>query len=250
MGLFDEAEMRVERPYGVIGLLGRRANGLPNNSDAGGQSSIAIAEALLEELGLAEDVIAPPYPGPALEHAVGDWLIAAMSVLGPSREWEIGRTRIDSFVQYRHLRQLEALIAQHPTLRSEVGGDYLVKPDVTIGFPLPHQPELFLHACVSCKWTLRSDRAQNVRHEAVILTRHRRGRQPHIVAVTAEPLPTRLLSLARGTGELDALYHVALPELAAAVRRTGLAQQIEALEEMVSQDRLRDLAVMPETLLL
>ena len=40
----------------------------------------------------------------------------------------------------------------------------------------------------------------------------------HITPVTAEPMPTRLASLARGTAEVDALYHVALDELSAGVR--------------------------------
>ena len=47
--------------------------------------------------------------------------------------------------------------------------------------------------------------------------RHRRGRQPHLVTVTAEPLPTRLASIARGTGEVDAVYHIAFDALAASV---------------------------------
>jgi len=100
----------------------------------------------------------------------------------------------------------------------------------------------FLHAAVPCKWTLRSDRAQNVRHEAVVMIRHRRGRLPHITPVTAEPLPTRLASLARGTAEVDALYHVALDELTEAVRAVGAREQVEVLDELVGHDRLKDLA--------
>lgn len=251
VGRFDEALVRVDRPEGVIALLGRRVpGGNPNNSDAGGKSSIAIAEALLEELQIGSAVVAAPDPGPALEREVGAWLLACLHGLAPAREWEWGSTRIDAFSQYRHLRQVEDLVREHPTLRAEIGVDYLVSPDVTIGFPVPGDEAPFLHACVSCKWTLRSDRAQNVRHEAVILTRHRRGRQPHIVAVTAEPLPSRLASLARGTGEIDALYHVALPHLTAAVHGSGFGQQIEVLEEMTSQGRLRDITQMPPTLIL
>jgi hypothetical protein len=35
------------------------------------------------------------------------------------------------------------------------------------------------------------------------LIRNRKGHTPHIAAMTAEPLPTRLASLALGTGDLD-----------------------------------------------
>jgi len=70
-----------------------------------------------------------------------------------------------------------------------------------------------LHGSISCKWTLRADRAQNARTEALNLVRKRKGRVPHIVVVTAEPLPSRLASLALGTGDIDRVYHFALREL-------------------------------------
>src|SRR5207248_11763113 len=79
-----------------------------------------------------------------------------------------------------------------------------------------------LHASISCKWTLRSDRAQNARSEALNLIRNRKGRAPHIAVVTGEPLPSRLASLALGTGDLDCVYHFALPELIARVDKLGL----------------------------
>ncbi|MBO9364254.1 MAG: restriction endonuclease, partial [Roseiflexus sp.] len=63
-----------------------------------------------------------------------------------------------------------------------------------------------LHASISRKWTIRSDRSQNIRTEAMNLIRNRKGHTPHIVAVTAEPLPTRIASLALGTGDLDCVY--------------------------------------------
>ena len=41
-----------------------------------------------------------------------------------------------------------------------------------------------LHASVSAKYTMRSDRAQNSRTEALNLIRNRKGHLPHIVVVT------------------------------------------------------------------
>ena len=49
------------------------------------------------------------------------------------------------------------------------------------------------------------------------------------MAVTAEPLPTRLASLALGTGDLDCVYHFALPELREAVEKVGGEDQLEML---------------------
>jgi hypothetical protein len=128
----------------------------------------------------------------------------------------------------------------------EIGRDYVIRPDVTVG--IRRGEALFLHAAISCKWTIRSDRVQNVRHEAVILTRHRRGRQPHIVVVTAEPLPSRLAAIARGTGEIDAVYHIAFEELLGATTSKGSAGEKEVLAELVEQKRLVDFTRLPDVL--
>src|SRR5437762_13493136 len=74
-----------------------------------------------------------------------------------------------------------------------------------------------MHASVSCKWTIRSDRSQNTRTEALNLIRNRKGKVPIVVAVVFEPLPTRIAFIALGTGDLDCVYHGALRELREAV---------------------------------
>ena len=102
---------------------------------------------------------------------------------------------ITSFAQYAHLARIRKLAEANPTLQASLDTDYLIRPDITIG--IPTNGTLHLHASISCKWTIRSDRVQNIRHEAVVMTKHRRGRQPHIVAVTAEPMPSRLAAIAR-----------------------------------------------------
>lgn len=116
--------------------------------------------------------------------------------------------------------------------------------------PLP-----LLHASVSCKWTLRSDRAQNARTEALNLLRNRKGRAPAIVLVTAEPLPTRLASLAYGTGDVDRIYHFALNELVAAVDNLtrlggGNGMQETALRRMIDGLRLADISDLAYDLLI
>jgi hypothetical protein len=134
------------------------------------------------------------------------------------------------------------------TLGVEIGRDYLIKPDVTVGVILADAEPPSLHAAISCKWTIRSDRVQNIRHEGIILTRHRRGRQPHIVTVTAEPLPSRLAAIARGTGEVDCVYHIAFDELVAATETAGTAEQKKVLNEMITQNRLEDFLRLPVVL--
>ena len=86
-----------------------------------------------------------------------------------------------------------------------------------------------LHASISCKWTIRSDRAQNARSEALNLVRNRKGRLPHVVVVTAEPTPSRLASIALGTGDIDCVYHFALYELQATVKALGMNDAADML---------------------
>src|SRR6202035_2981418 len=142
--------------------------------------------------------------------------------------------------QYAHLKEVDALVRASPQLRISLGMDYLIKPDVTVGFAgvrtgsgRPPRPAAF-----SCKWTIRSDRVQTIRHECLQMIRHRRGRQPHLVTVTAEPLPTRLASIARGTGEVDAVYHIAYDAMAASVAGLANSEQADAWHEVTGQRRV------------
>ena len=95
---------------------------------------------------------------------------------------------------------------------------------------------------------MRSDRAQNSRTEALNLIRNRKGHLPHIVVVTGEPLPSRLASLALGTGDLDCVYHFALYELLDAVREYsahGREDILETLENLIDGKRLKDISDLP-----
>jgi hypothetical protein len=219
------------------------ASGLvPNCADTDSGMSVRLAAGMLDALGVDNTVASavPADPGGPLEDRVRDFLATSLPALDGDRHWQVARGRVIwEFAQYRHLHQIDRALQQSPALRVTIGTDYLIKPDVTVGLVVPLLGSLpVLHAAVSCKWTIRSDRVQNVRHEFNQMIRHRRGRQPHLVAVTAEPLPSRLASIARGTGEVDAVYHVAFDALADSVGRHANAEQRAAWEECVSQDRL------------
>lgn len=194
---------------------------------------------------------------------------------------------ISNFEQYEHLAKLMEMIESDSGVAAALGADYLITPDVVVlrhpeaeerlnkptcvadesvarltplrklnrpdvrtnlkGKEVPNETVL-LHASVSCKWTLRSDRAQNARSEALNLIRNRKGRVPHIVAITAEPLPSRIASLALGTSDLDCVYHIALRELQAAVAEltsTGRSDQAKDLATLVGGKRLRDIGDLP-----
>jgi hypothetical protein len=188
---------------------------------------------------------------------------------------------IAAFYQYEHLATLQHFLnslqetdvdGNMKDLRAAFVKDYLITPDIVIcRDPLndedinkherlielgdhiaTHTPlraannsTRILHASVSCKWTIRSDRAQNSRTEALNLVRNRKGHVPHIVVITGEPLPTRLASIALGTGDIDCVYHMALFELEAAVRKSKEESQGDMLDTLVRGRRLRDISDLP-----
>jgi hypothetical protein len=226
---------------------------VPNFADVDSAESVRISAGLLDYLGVARDVVSdvPKDPGGPLEQAVRDHLGHQLPDLHPDRTWVVARRAIiTQFDQYAHLSKVAELVRANPELRITVGMDYLIKPDVTVALGkvatasgLPP-----LHAAISCKWTIRSDRVQNIRHECLQMIRHRRGRQPHLVTVTAEPLPSRLASIARGTGEVDAVYHIAYDALAASVAANANPEQAEAWREVTGQRRVLSYELLAGTL--
>jgi len=197
--------------------------------------------------------------------------------------WKIDRTGpplpkgvrgIAKFDQYEHLLALAQALENDRRLAAALGADYVIKPDVMVyrdpfddsainaqrlivddgiarrtSLRRVNQAAPLLHASISCKWTIRSDRSQNSRAEALNLIRNRKGRVPHVVVVTAEPLPSRIASLALGTGDIDCVYHFALSELEAAVAQLGNDDSKGMLETIVKGKRLRDIADLPFDLL-
>lgn len=180
------------------------------------------------------------------------------------------RLKTSDFEQYEHLAYLNALTTENAQLAAALGNDYMVAPDVVIYRNLYEDEEInagqcilnddickmaairksnggkpLLHASVSAKYTMRSDRAQNSRTEALNLIRNIKGHLPHIVVVTAEPMPNRLASLALGTGDIDCVYHFALYELIEAVNEVGSEEAREILETLVQGKRLKDISDLP-----
>jgi len=262
-------------------LLGFR-DGVPTNADRASKVSRDIARQIIERFKLKKYNLCPLPPpeqtvGTLFEKITASFLEKAFQLLAHIRpgRWGffVASRTIDQFEQYEHLSFLSQAIQQHPELATILGSEYIIKPDILIGrYPLEdseinaHQDllednevarytplrrqnrsreTLLLHASISCKWTIRSDRAQNIRAEALNLIRNRKGNTPHIVAVTAEPLPTRIASLALGTGELDCVYHFALPELVRAVDESRNESQKEMLDTLIKGHRLRDISDLP-----
>lgn len=277
----------------ALGLRGANYS----NADVASVTSRTISKILAQGMAHKINLTAGPIPdsGQTLgkrftSHTL--WFVKTMFLelqdLRPG-DWGFAlETPISQYQQYAHLAQLDKLAQDDRQLRAIVGSDYLIKPDITV-FRQPlddgainrvkslvsssdpgiaertllrqSQSTLpLLHASISCKWTIRSDRSQNSRTEALNLIRNRKGPIPQIVVVTAEPLPKRIASIALGTGDIDCVYHMALPELNRATNfamtlatprnRSAFVEQQDALDTMVEGRRLRDISDLPFDLII
>ena len=255
----------------VRDVLRLNSSGVPNNADLGSKSSVSISKGVVERLGdeVPEGSLAGQTAGGRFEAATKDFLAGAFDRLRHLRpgEWEFSLGGdIGDYQQYQHLRAIRRAIDDNSELRV-VFGDYIVKPDIVVCrhpvsdteidrsarlladdpvaelTPLRHanSDTRLLHASVSCKWTIRSDRSQNARTEGLNLMRNRKGSTPHIVVVVGEPLPARIASIAFGTGDIDCVYHFALPELRASVHGSDL----DLLNVLIEGQRLRDISDLP-----
>lgn len=254
-------------------------DGVPSNADKSSELSKFIARYIANNL-MAEvhDKIQGQTSGAKFEQINMEFLAETFPNLQNIRpgKWHIDKLgnrsqiKTSSFAQYAHLEALNEFVRQNAELAASLGNDYMVAPDVVI-YREPEEDSVInkrgnivdnihsrltdirkanssmpiLHASISAKWTIRSDRAQNSRTEALGLIRNRKGHLPHIVVVTAEPLPSRLASLALGTGDIDCVYHFALPELQAAVEASGAEDSIEMLRILIEGKRIKDISDLP-----
>jgi hypothetical protein len=256
-------------------ILGYRA-GVPNIADKGSKRSIELSHGILTRMRFSPCAEPPKgqRAGALFESLTRDYLEKAFCLIEHLRpgDWEFSvHGDIAAFDQYEHLTDLVEVLGQHPHLQAALG-DYLVTPDIVIGrSPVSDQeinqdadilrsgtatltplradnfpdPKPILHASISCKWTIRSDRSQSSRTEALNLIRNRKGNTPHIAIVTAEPLPSRIASVALGTGDLDCVYHMALYELGESVEEVGDETLSETFNLLVDGKRLRDISDLP-----
>ncbi|MBQ4396172.1 MAG: type II restriction endonuclease [Clostridia bacterium] len=277
--LIAKARKKYHKALLENGVLTVDKKGISSNADSSSKLSIAIAKGIADRL-MAEtrDKAVGQTSGAKFEQINMEFLAETfpkMQNLRPG-EWQIiklgnrNSIKTASFAQYEHLEYLMRLVADDKALATSMGNDYMVAPDVVVYRELVTDEEInatqimvddsvstmadlrkvnggkpILHASISAKWTMRSDRAQNSRTEALGLIRNRKGHLPHIMVVTGEPLPSRISSLALGTGDIDCMYHFALYELVEAVKETGAEDSIEMIDSLISGKRLKDISDLP-----
>ncbi len=261
------------------GVLAISESGVPTNADSSSVASKRIASGIAERL-MAEshERHAGQTSGSKFETLVADYVAFTFPELQHIRpgDWTVIRlgnrsaVKASSYIQYEHLAYLDELTKENKNLSAMIGNDYMVAPDIVVYRQPCTDEELnspikivdsstcleadlrasnggkpILHASISAKWTMRSDRAQNSRTEALNLIRNRKGSLPHIMVVTGEPLPSRLASIALGTGDIDCTYHFALYELIESVKENGSEDALDMLDTLIEGRRLKDISDLP-----
>ncbi len=256
--------------------------GIPSNADRGSRPSILIASGITSRLkSRIQNRVSGQESGKTFEVHCASFIndtFLELSHLRPG-DWNIirtgrpGRRRapvIADYEQYAHLAALKEATESNPELAAILGTGYTITPDILVirnlvkdnlinktqyivDSGIANKADIrevnggkpLLHASISAKWTIRSDRSQSSRSEALNLVRNRKGRLPHIVVVTGEPMPSRLASIALGTGDIDCVYHFALDELRESVSEAGYEDSEELLNIMVDGKRLKDISDLP-----
>lgn len=271
----------VTAPF-AADLCGYRPNGNPSTSDSHDPGSIEWGHALFAALGVVPGTTEIPQVGSAMEKRAA----AHLTSLRPDLMLAQSRPALE-FDQYRHLNvfrqfgktyrgpaaELDEALDELPStpefssvrdhihaaiaaaqqdhqlvvqLQDTMPEESLLKIDITVAAPEPIDRLLI---GLSSKWTLRTDRAQDCVSQGSKLVNHRRGHMPHYAVLTMEPRPSMLKLIAYGSGAVDCIYHLALPELQEAAMQIESTKKSRAgapgwpprlmLERMIAQGRIR-----------
>jgi hypothetical protein len=272
----------VTAPFAAALCGFRSANHNPNTSDNNDKGSIELGQALFDQLGVPSNAPDVEEVGSELERQAR----AHLEAIRPDLAVGGGRSAMDFeqyehlkvFRDFQKaylptnedlLPQLLAIIANSEDagtqsaleralralvqtrendmlvtrLRDEMPEESLLKIDITVASRYPGGRLL---VALSSKWTLRTDRAQDCISQGSKLVNQRRGHMSHYSVLTMEPRPSMLRLIASGSGAVDCVYHLALPELreAAALleakRDKGPWGPRGTLERLVAQKRVRD----------
>ncbi|HTQ62286.1 MAG TPA: NgoMIV family type II restriction endonuclease [Candidatus Solibacter sp.] len=248
-----------------------------SNADRNNSVSKKIALGLAKKLGastasrVAGQVLEDPFVRACAEFIKTTF--ADLAHLRPGK-WTVAKTSrhemdITEFEQYSHLHYIKRLSEEHSQLKMILGGTLYIKPDIVV-FREPEDdqginknaplvgdsdtpfaslrrrcsPLPILNASISCDWTIQSDENQISRSLAQKLLKYRKGHSPHLMVITAEPHPERLAAMCLGTGDIDYVYHFALPELSVVVSELRCAAG-DILDKLVVGNRLRDICDLP-----
>jgi hypothetical protein len=122
----------------LAGILTKNDKGVPSNADTGSNISVAIATAILDQLGVARTAAKLPgqTAGADFEEVTATFVRLCFEHLSHLRPGNFFVTKgggIAQFEQYAHLDELEAIAKSNRAIATALGADYLIKPDIVVG---------------------------------------------------------------------------------------------------------------------
>ena len=196
-----------------------------------------------------EKKIEPKIPPRAIgrQTACNNFVIAIAEFLRESmpKRTAVGRS-VEPLSRFHRPYEVRAVGPTHKSkmLATLLEDECVIKSDILI-LRDPAQREKSnpsTYAGIACKLTIRNHRSESA---FVNLIRTWPRTTPLAFVVTGEPLPSRLSAIALGGGDIDCVYHFALPELIDTVKELDLPDSEEALKIMIDGKRLKDIADLP-----
>ena len=190
----DLSEIRLEYHHKICSEIirineNKRKQEYPNFADGSSKASIEFAWGIIRRLGYTKTPgkLKEQTAGGRFERITKDFLEEAFGALQHLRPgnwiYSTKLTAISGYAQYEHLAYLKEIVKNDKVLHSAIGSDYVVTPDIIISRQPVSDNELLinkdpgiaqytylrknnypnarpiLHASISCKWTIRSDRS-------------------------------------------------------------------------------------------
>ena len=243
-------DIRQEYHRGLQERLWSVSGGLPSSSDPTSRISVEIGLAMAEAAGATADLarLDGPRAGVEFERRTVRFIEAALTYVNEltQADWRVeAGSSITEFARYDHLNGVRQAAAEDNQPAAVLYDDYSLAPGAFVGCRLKsHQQaspgSVVLSGVVACKWMIPRDFDQR----AIDLLRCPEVPGTRVAVVTAEPLPSRITSIAIGT-ERPCVYHVALKELQDVLARMRWYESREVLDIMVDQGRLRDILQLP-----
>lgn len=227
-------------------------SGIPSNASFKNPQSVEIAKSIAKQLKAQEAPrLTRNESKMRFNEAVAKFTENSLKAISDDI-WTIshlGSKKLWNYAQYEHLGIINRDLLPY------LGADYKISPDIVISRKTDisksintlrkqlnnraktnHKP--VLHAAIFVD--------SDFRTEAINLINKRSGCCPKIVVVTIEPLPSNIVL---ETGEIDCVYHFALPELIRAVKQLDDIERFQELDSLVQSNRLKDISELPFDLL-
>lgn len=244
------------------GIYVLKEDDCPSNTCSDTSYCIDIAKSVAKKLNIGHGEYCSRNVGYEFEEVVKQFIENTLNKISDDK-WRVSRLKNDKKFLYEY--------AQYGYLDKQKTDEYIACPDIVVSKKsdvskwvnavrkatnnsanVNHKPVLI--SSISCKWSLRTDRAQNNCKEVLDLIEKRHGSVPKIFCVIGDVYPPHLRSVipsANSSGKIDCVYHIALPEFINALNKSkNNSRMIQEFHNYIDLGILKDISELPLDLLM